>query len=95
MNILQDSRAVIDAKSAGKFVVDKLAEMQRAVETAAKANAALVNAKLVEPDVRSFYQPSCFRIRTLRLLNRLCRVDVPPAITHRTIFALLGTGSTP
>lgn len=44
---------MIDAKSATKLVVDKLAELQHEVQRAAQTNAILVNAKLVDPDVRS------------------------------------------
>lgn len=44
---------MIDAKSATKLIVDKLAELQHEVKRAAQANAVLVNAKLVDPDVRS------------------------------------------
>ena len=51
MGGVQDSRAVIDAKSAAQFMSDKLKELQRAAQTAAQTNAALINAKLVDPEV--------------------------------------------
>lgn len=47
----QDARAVIDAKSAAQFMADKLRQLQRAAQTAAQTNAALINAKLVDPEV--------------------------------------------
>ncbi len=47
----QDSRAVIDAKSAQLLVTNKVKELQQAVQDAAAQNAALVNANLIDPQV--------------------------------------------
>ncbi len=49
---IQDSRAVIDAKSAQLLVTAKVKELQQAVQDAAASNAMLVNANLIDPDVR-------------------------------------------
>ena len=49
---VQDSRAVIDAKSAQLLVTAKVKELQQAVQDAAAENAMLVNANLINPDVR-------------------------------------------
>ena len=57
---MQDSRAVIDAKSAQLLVTAKVKELQQAVQQAAAENAALVNANLINPDVRYSPRESCF-----------------------------------
>ena len=54
---LQDSRAVIDAKSAQLLVTNKVKELQQAVQDAAAQNAALVNANLINPEVGAHQIP--------------------------------------